>query len=395
MSALVLASAGAGYAQEKYFLHVTLKDESYSLTSPPTVHYEVYPFSPSTAPGMPEEDSIVPTKRGEPSTFIYGEDRLNDYIGGQERSNYFVFIDVDRPSNLLPADPGKLLVRMNPRYLGGQPIQREIVLKTRAQFAELYRIEVNQILRLSRLSDSDFERAYKAALGAIDYNPELDNFLLFVKVLRAQLAAGAGPPSYAPATPEELAIQLSGYSDLPFRERWLVELDLLDTLVGASDLDRAYGSAGTVRDAALLLGTAMIDALDGAEADLADLPVVRVYQHLSALHAEAGDCVSLSENAARALADAEAIRMAWTAQRRLFLDWGTCLETMSGFGTGPTIDAIIEDASEKPFLRAQWGDFADASLRAESRLEFATAAADVRIRDLKDISLRISERTPE
>ncbi|QFS82976.1 hypothetical protein FIU97_09200 [Roseivivax sp. THAF40] len=384
-----------GSAQDRYRFEVTIEDQSYTLQTAPAVHYRLYETEPGPGADLDAHyDAKNPEATGNPNRFVYGAGRL-DHVGDSSDTRSYVRVDIGQFENLLPADPTLLVARLTPNYLGGPPIKRTVVLKTRAQFAELYRLEVNQILRLSQLGEDDFERAYKAALGAIDYSPDLDNYLLFIKVLRAELDSGSGRLTHTPATREELALLLPKYSELDFGNRWLIDVDLLDTLVGARDPDRSYGTAGTVRDAAVMLGTSMIEALETADADLASLPIVRVYQHLSALHAGAGDCISLSENAARALADADEIRMAWSAQRRLFLDWATCLEQMSGFGTGPDIDTIIADAAEKPFLKAQWSAFAEAGQRAGTRLEFATAAPDVRIRDLKDISLRISERSPE
>lgn len=392
LAAMVFALTGlAASAQNQYFFELTLEDRSYSLGDrAPVVTYVVYEDEPR--PGLRPEKAFPPTVEGGDNVFTYGGNRVEDRIGGPNYTRYFVRADIDL-DNLLPTKPQYLLAQLDNEFLGTQPIKRTVVLKSRAQLAELYRAEVNDILRLSSQQATDFERAYKAALGAIDYKGELDNYLLFNKVLRANLYSTGVPILYHPATSGEIGLLLPGFDDLSFSESWLVQVNLLDILADAPDAGRAYGTAGTIREAGILLGTSMLDALETEGADPADLPVVRVYQHLSALFAAENDCVSLSRNAAQALSRAEAIRMAWTAQRRLFLEWGDCLEQMAGFGVAPTREAVVETSAANPFLAELWADFESAGDRAAPRLQFATRGADLRIREIHELSQLIVERS--
>lgn len=392
LTAVVFGSvATAASAQNQFFFELTIQDRSYSLGDrAPVVTYVVYKEEPH--PGLRPEKAFPPTVEGGNNVFIYGGNRVEDRIGGPTYTRYFVRADIDL-DNLLPTKPQYLLAQLENEFLGTQPIKRTVVLKSRAQLAELYRAEVNDILRLSSQQASDFERAYKAALGAIDYKGELDNYLLFNKVLRANLYGNDVPILYHPATADEIGLLLPGFGDLSFSESWMVQVNLLDILADAPDSGRAYGTAGTIREAGILLGTSMLNELEATGEDPADLPVVRVYQHLSALYAAENDCVSLSANAERALSEAEAIRMAWTAQRRLFLEWGDCLEQMAGFGVAPTREAVVETSAANPFLADFWSAFETAGNRAAPRLQFATRGADLRIREIHELSQVIVERS--
>ncbi len=124
----------------------------------------------------------------------------------------------------------------------------------------------------------------------------------------------------------------------------------------------------------------------------AALPVVKVFQHLSYLHALNEDCLSLVENAEAALTDAEAVEMAWTAQRRFFLEWGDCLERVTRFGDGRAREEVLAAAAVDPFLKQLWAGFGTAAGRAETRLRFATGDADRRILDLYEFSQSVVQQ---
>lgn len=388
---LTLGSTGPTAADDWHKFIIRLKDLSYSLgEDAPVVNYVIYDQRPG--PGSEPKWATSPTSKVEGEhEFLYGHktDGLihADFTGKYLRAE----IDLD---NLLPTNPSLLVAQLENQNLGRPPTERTITLQSYAQFSELNRSEVKNILRLSNLDEPAFERAFEAALGAINYKHELDNYLLFNEVVRSNVGATNVPMIYSPAGPDELQAILPGFGDLDFSEQWLIMVNLLDILAAARDPERRYGTAGTVRDAGIQLGNTMLNTLASSDADLSELPVVRVYQHMSGLHAAAEDCVSLAENADRALENANATRMSWSVQRRLFLEWGTCLEKITGFGTGPTREAIIDTAKASPFLSQLWASFAEASERVIDRLKFATSDADKRIYKLHAFSKLITERSP-
>lgn len=389
LAAAALLACGPVWAQSKFLLHLSVKDAS-APNDPrfeaPSVTYFVSPdalFSDDTI-----LRTVTPEPRDERDRYTYGT-RPEEAIGDGQFANRYAFIEIFRPPYVV-VDPRLLRVQLNPNDLG-TPMIRTVQLEHPANLAEIYRSELNQILRGSDIGTSGYEQAFSAARSAIGFDPRLDNYLLAVRVLRSNLGDPDADLAFAPDTISNLE-SIEGFAELSFEDRWTVLLELMDTLVGAEDPDRRYGTRGTVAEAAIQLGQEMLDYIDVGDPAQAALPVVKVFQHLSYLHALNEDCLSLVENAEAALTDAEAVEMAWTAQRRFFLEWGDCLEQVTRFGDGRAREEVLAAAAVDPFLKQLWAGFGTAAGRAETRLRFATGDADRRILDLYEFSQSVVQQ---
>ncbi len=392
-TSLLSGQATAQNIKDKFNLILTIRDHSFPNEPRfETPYVRVYVTDDSSEPHVSDSDNILTrTPQGDfnGKTYVF-RDEIGD--GDQIRAYAHILVsalDSKDGQDYFPVDPRPLRTRLQAENLGSA-LEPEVRLDRREKLAEIYRAELNGILRSSQLDDASFRQAWAAALSAIEYDPRLDNYLLAVRVIRANLSVAGSTLVATPSTPDDL-MALGGFSELSFEDRWAVYLDLLDTLSQAPELSRRYGSAGTVREAGIQLGTEMLDHIDFADSDQTALSVVKVYQILATLHAASNDCFSVTENAAEALRNAEAIEMSWAVQRRLFLEWGDCLERVSAFGDGRSIEEFVAEASTDDFVQDLWSAYRTAGARVESRLRFATSDADRRIADLLIIANRIEE----
>ncbi len=297
--------------------------------------------------------------------------------------NNYVMV-VGRANGYMPVRPdgkvGNRIRRINSEALKPE-IDMPVDLKKRSYLAEVYRVEVNQILRQAQRSPEVYERAANAAASAVSTDPKLDNFLLAVKVTKSALSRGEVFDGLL-GSREDIQT-LGGFEQLEQDERWRVQLELLESFLEADDLEMAVTRTDTVATLAAQLGDDMLRTLDFDDPSQTELPVTRVFANLSILYAQLGDCQSLIDNNEQGLVHAETLKSNWRSQRGLYLSWADCLEKMSGIGQVNRSDAnYIAETGRNPFLKVQWARFTKATERVQERLVFATSGADARLKDL-------------
>ncbi|MFQ6552340.1 hypothetical protein AAD018_008345 [Aestuariibius insulae] len=298
-------------------------------------------------------------------------------------------LGIDGETVFFPRGESFIVKRLDRSYFGG-PLPLTVELDRTESLARLYRSEISKALRDGSLDERTFQRAISAAETAITYDPRLDNYLAYLKVVRSNLSYDDIPLVRSPAGSNDLN-ELDGFSALTDREKWIINLELLETLSLSQNLRRPYGNHGQVLDVAIQVGTEMLRSIDFSSDIDADLPVVRVYQTLAGLHAANEDCISTAENSANGLRHAEAISMSWTAQRRLFMDWADCLERVTRYGDGRPKEVLRASIQTDPFLKGLWAAYVEAGDRVESRLRLSTSDADARIFELYEFARSIEE----
>lgn len=366
--------------QDRFLLHVTVGDASFDVPrfNAPSVTYFV-------SSEMKLRDDNILSARTPSADEVRSGYAYKDQLGDGDLIRTYAHISIDAGAYVV-SDPRLLRIQLRSDDLGN-PIERTIKLENRNVLAESFRLELSGILRGGDLSAEDFQRAYNAAVGAVEFNPILDNYLQVLRVLKANLRT-AEPLAFAPGGLSDLNA-LSGFDALPFAQRWVVQLALLETLVGGPDLNRQIVPGLSVRDVSIEIATDMLSQLDFNNPDHGVLAVVRPYQILTFLHAGNDDCMSLSETTAAALDNAQAISMNWASQRTFLLDWGDCLERMTGFGDGRTLEQFVGDSAGDPFLSDQWLQFDARIIPRRSQLNASGGAVADRIKQLGEIAGQI------
>ncbi|WP_347309795.1 hypothetical protein [Defluviimonas sp. SAOS-178_SWC] len=309
--------------------------------------------------------------------------QFHQFLGGLGLSNNWAIIDVQAGEGdfILP-DPNAARAELK-ESAAGRDITFAINLRHRSAIAEGYRRSALDALKSPRLGTQDLEAANIASITAVEINPELDNYLLTLRVTAAAVRRGLQDFDGAVLTNEDLST-LKGYDDLTIDERWRVQSALLDTLAASEE----------TRPLALQVGTDMLDEIPVDDpAALERLKIVRVFMTVSDLYARDGDCVSLADNSARAVSLAPAIHMDWTSQRGVMLEWGDCLERLSGIGNGRTSEEYIADAAATASLKAMWTSFAEAGAGVVDRIALSTVDRDARLRGLIEMAQAIRDRS--
>ncbi|MEO9820714.1 MAG: hypothetical protein ABJ370_17200 [Paracoccaceae bacterium] len=327
----------------------------------------------------PTEEFILDEDEGE----LDSDYNFSERFGVDKVKNNYVMV-VGRANGYMPVRPdgkvGNRIRRINSDALKPE-IDMPVDLKKRSYLAEVYRVEVNQILRQSDRTAEVYERAANAAASAVSTDPKLDNFLLAVKVTKTALKQGQNFNGLL--TTREDIQALGGFDQLELDSRWRVQLELLESFLGADDLEMSINRTNTVASLAAQLGDDMLQRLDFQDEAQTKLPVTRVFANLSILYVQLGDCQSLIDNNELGLINAEKLQSNWRSQRGLYLSWADCLEKMSGIGqVSRSSTEYIQETGKSAFLKAQWVRFSKATKRVQERLAFATSGSDARLKDL-------------
>ncbi len=308
---------------------------------------------------------------------------FDKYLGDFRITNNWAIVEVQAGGgDFILADPSDGRVLLTPEY-SGDPIPLALNLRHRSNVAEGYRRAVLDALRNPNLSLEILEGVNTDALKAVAIDPKLDNFLLVTRVTSATTRRGIHDVDGAILSIEDLNA-LDGFSNLTIDDRWRVQSSLLDALVLSDE----------AREEALQAGKDMLASLPVDDpAALERLKIVRVFMTVSDLYATNGDCLSLARNAERAVELAPAIRMDWTSKRAVMLEWGDCVEKLSGVGDGRTTDQFLADAATSDALSSLWKSFAEAGDDAYGGIAFSTLDKDVRLRRLIETAQAIRDRS--
>ncbi len=384
-----ISAASAGQAQEGYNIRGLVRDAAFPNQprfTTPTLTIYIMPDDRTTDPNDSIDDKAPLPELDQ------GGYRFHQFLGGLERTGTFALILVEAGQGDYVLPDNRQRWKKLDFAQAGQDINVTLNLQHRQVIAEAYRRETFDTLRKGDLDSSDFERANAAALGAVELDPKIDNYLLAIRVTQSALRRGETDIPGLLTSLGDLST-LKGFDELSLSEKWRVESELLDTLVGAPDLSANISFGETVGSAAIRLGTDMTAQLDPADPILRELPATRVFQTLSVLHSSQEDCFSLVENNARAMALAEPLAMNWNSQRSLLADWGYCLKKISGFADGRPLDTVLADIAGQDTLRTLWEQFAAAADTVGPRLAFPTNNTDRRLKELHEISDAIRNRS--
>lgn len=318
-----------------------------------------------------------------------GAYKFEEYLGDRSLSNRIAVFTAEAGDYMMP---GLKYVQLEDGMAGRRSIEVTLELQKRGVLAEAYRREVFGILREDRPGREGYRRAVNAALSAVEYDPKLDNYLLAVKASRVALHEGQIDDPTLILSLDDLRA-MSGFSALGFAEQWRVESELLDMLASAPDLSAQVSFGDTFATAAVALADAMLAQLDPADPALRELPVTRVFNALTRLHARNGDCPSLVAASARALDLAPALAMNWASQRRFLVDWGDCLERMSGVADGRPARDFAADARAQPGLAGLWRDYGAALRRAETGFLHPATEEDRRLKRFLELASLIEGGT--
>ncbi|MEO9516564.1 MAG: hypothetical protein ABJG55_12665 [Paracoccaceae bacterium] len=376
-TALTTASISKANAQQAVKIVGQLREQGADDPSFDGPRVDIYILTENVE--HPTEEFILDEDEGE----LDGEYRFEERFGVDKVKNNYVMV-VGRANGYMPVRPdgkvGNRIRRINSDALKPE-IDMPVDLKKRSYLAEVYRVEVNQILRQSNRSPEVYERAANAAASAVSTDPKLDNFLLAVKVTGNALKQGQTFNGLL--TTREDIQALGGFDQLDQEERWRVQLELLESFLDADDLEMPVNRTNTVATLAAQLGDDMLQRLDFQDEAQTKLPVTRVFASLSILYVQLGDCQSLIDNNELGLINAEKLQSNWRSQRVLYLSWADCLEKMSGIGqVSRSNTEYIQETGKSAFLKAQWARFSKATERVQELLAFATSGSDARLKDL-------------
>ena len=376
-STLTTASIHPAYAQQAVKIVGQLREQGASDPSFDGPRVDIYILTENVE--HPTEEFILDEDEGE----LDGDYNFSERFGVDKVKNNYVMV-VGRANGYMPVRPdgkvGNRIRRINSDALKPE-IDMPVDLRKRSYLAEVYRVEVNQILRQSNRTPEVYERAANAAASAVSTDPKLDNFLLAVKVTKTALKQGQNFNGLLTTRQDIQA--LGGFDQLEQESRWRVQLELLESFLGADDLEMSINRTNTVATLAAQLGDDMLQTLDFQDEAQTKLPVTRVFANLSILYAQLGDCQSLIDNNEQGLANAEKLHSNWRSQRVLYLDWADCLEKMSGIGQSDrSVAAYIEQTGSNAFLKGQWARFVASTDRVRERLVFATSGDDARLKEL-------------
>lgn len=286
--------------------------------------------------------------------------------------------------------PGLRTVQLRNELAGERDIEVLLPLERRSVLAEAYRKEVFEVYRQDNLAAADYLRAVTAAQRAVEDDPRLDNYLLAIRTSRAALfEGGLEHPTLLTSISDLRA--MPGFAALDFAGRWRVQSDLLDMLASAPAPEAPAFFGQSYREASIAVAEQMIAQLSADTPDLRALPATRVFNTLTQMHSDNGDCPSLVQASTRATDLAEPLNMNWASQRRFLLDWGDCLERLSGIGNGRSAEAFVEQTRANARLRALWADFSQATRRNDLNFLFPSNATDERLRALAERGWRITE----
>lgn len=301
---------------------------------------------------------------------------FNERLGDLRLSNMWA---------VLSAESGEY-VSPNLKYVqldGGRTgaIEVTMPLQRRGVLAEAYRREVFDAFRQDNPGQDDYLRALSAAFNAIEFDPSLDNYLLAVKASRVAIHNGdLDHPSLV--TSNDDLRGMKGFEALSFADQFRVQSELLDLLAAAPDPTRRLSSGETFQTAAIRLAEGMLAQLDESDPGLAALPATKVFNAANSQYSRQQDCSSLIRNSAHAIELSEALTMNWSSQRRFLLDWGDCLERLSGVGDGRSAEIFLEQTAAQPALRGLWTRYADAFVGRELNLLFPSNDQDARLKGL-------------
>ena len=337
----------------------------------PIISYQVYE---SEAP-KPEELALL---AGAP---IVKLDRthhsfLDTTPHGLSLANAHIFFDV-RVEGFILRRPETTMKEI-PRHvdaLGTIPVEFELV--RRSVLADSSRREATEALDKADPGPADFERAEVSARKAIEINPTLDNYLNLFDIIRKANRSDY-PELISDFHTAAALASLPGYHTLTFEEQWRLRRELLMTLVRMPDHEASLGFGATVREAAIAVGREMVEGLSPSQ-DYRELPVIEVFRALSMLHTTNGDCPSLIDNNALAIAVSANAAMNWGSQRLFLLEWADCLLLRSGIGDGRSNAQFVSDAVASPVLSEEWARFARAAGAVEANFAFPTSDADARL----------------
>lgn len=387
--AIALSFAGQTLAaQEQVVIGLVIKDARYQTPrfDPPVVRYELR----ETESYVRSEQAILdhsPDVNTRSDRFVYDQWPV-DKDNAIRAFAHFVIDDL-WSQDFVPVNEFLLRVQLSSERTNAGPVVQELTFDSRSAIAESYKRQVNELTRVAQPTPAQNQSTYSAALSAITLSPETDNFLLLARALKHSLRTEQDASS-APLSLAQLQA-LPGFDELSFAEQWTVQTEILDTLTAAPDLGARIDPTRTVLDAAIEIGDGMIQQIDFSNPEQTSLRVVRVYQTLSYLHAQNEDCLSLSENNADALTHSEALDMSWSAQRVLMLDWGTCLERMTGIGSGTAESVLIAQAAANQNLAAAWRAFSDSAALIQDRLSLSTGSATSRLNALLEFATAVAQ----
>ncbi len=388
ISASLLMAVTPVLAQQQFVIELQISDPKFETPrfSAPSVRYEIRAEEVYIPSSFPIVDK-TPEFRAEPFGFTYEPWPLDASIATRTFA-HFVIGGLDT-SEFLPVNPYQMRLLLNPERLGNGTIVQKIDFDTRSAIAESYRREVNGLTRQLTITPNQNLSAFSAAAEAINLDPKIDNFMLMAKVLKLALRTDTDS-STAPLTVSQLRA-LPGFTDLTLSEQWTVQSEFLNTLTGSPDLSRKIDPTRTVLDVALSLGSEMIGQIDFSNPEHTALPIVQVFQTLSYLHSSNEDCFALGVNNSEAIKHSAAIAMNWASQRTLMLDWGTCLEKLSGFDLGLPREQLAAALSGNAILKEEWRRYGMAGQVIKDRLDIADGDSASRILSLVEFANLVSE----
>lgn len=374
-AAAILGPDGAFARENGYLIQGRIIDGEFPaqprFPSDPVVSYQVY----DDETPQPEELALLagaPPVRLDRSHYVFSENTP----AGLSLARAHIFFDIQVAGYIL-TEP-ETAVKEIPNSvdnLGTIPVEFRLV--RRSVLADASRREATEALDKADPGPDDFERAEVAARTAIEIDPRLDNYLNLFDIIRKANRSDY-PELMMDFHSTDALARLPGYDSLSFEEQWRLRRELLLTLTRMPDQEAALGFTGTVRDAAVAVGQEMVGELS-PDGDYRDLPVIEVFRALSALHTANGDCISLIDNNARALALSTNAAMNWGSQRMFLLEWADCLLLRSGIGDGRTEEQFVSDAAASPVLSQEWARFAAAAEAVEASFAFPTSDADARL----------------
>lgn len=302
--------------------------------------------------------------------------RFSEYLGDWRLSNNIAVFAAEAEDFV---SPNLKYVQLDSGQTG--TIEVTLPMQRRGVLAEAYRREVFDTFRQDNPGQDDYLRALSAAFNAIEFDPSLDNYLLAVKASRVAIHNGdLDHPSLV--TSNDDLRGMKGFEELSFDAQFRVQSELLDLLAFAPDPTRRLSSGETFQTAAIRLAEGMLGQLDESVPGLAALPATKVFNAANSQYSRQQDCSSLIRNSAHAIELSEALTMNWSSQRRFLLDWGDCLERLSGVGDGRSAEIFLEQTAAQPALRGLWTRYAEAFVGRELNLLFPSNDQDARLKGL-------------
>ncbi|MCY4347394.1 MAG: hypothetical protein OXC17_11450 [Aestuariivita sp.] len=385
-------------ATHQIVIELQIEDASYLQPrfQAPSVRYELRSTKVYNAKAGPLNDYVpkhkMKKRKSDREYYSYQQWPIHT-THAANRFVHFVFDNLNN-QEYLPVNPFLQTLKMSSERTGsGTPLVRVMSFDSRSSIAETYKRQANKILQSPNYQNRNSE-AYGAALSAIMMSPEVDNFLLLVRVLGNSLRTD--DVIDAPFSYEKLR-SIPSYMNLSFPDQWVVQTAILDTLTATQDIEKQIDPTRRVLDVAIELGNDMIDQIDFDNPDQTRLTVSRVYQALSYLHHKNNDCVSLHDNNRKAIERSVNIEMNWSTQRVILLDWADCLEKITGIGSGPNEEKLIEEAAQSASISEAWNEYLTVGTEKHiiKRLDRDPSAGANRIREILEFAKAVKKRSDQ